>query len=940
MYRIMLQKLRHKKWMNLCLLLGSVLLIATVVSFPLYETAAYDRMLQEEFKNYIASEGKWPAMNSLTVVSKKDRGGSTVARMEELMENIYGDLNVTKKQTVAYYVMAPLNIHSNMNRGELANASMRLGALSDLQAHAEILSGENLSESGLTEDGCIEVLVSQSAMVEMKLLVGETLIFNDVKDPEGNEMRLYVKGVFDAGSNADFYWQVDPESLNNVALMDMELFHSMFTGESARKYSYSCYYFPMFEYENIRADQVKDLIAATDYLTEKGPFKGTTERPAYRDILESYNGKQERIRATLMILQVPVLIMLGAFLFMISGQMYEMERNEISVIKSRGSSGGQILRRYMYKCMLLTFAGGALGIPLGTVFSRILGSARSFLEFDGLSALSLTFTKRVWLYAGASMLATLLIMALPAVRHSRVTIVKLKQQKALKRKSWWEKIFLDVILLGISLYGYYSFHKDSASLGESVLEGKSLDPLLYISSSLFIVGLGLLFLRLQPYLIQLVYIIGKRFWRPASYASFMENAKNGRKQQFIMLFLIITISLGMYHATVARTILQNAWNNAEYMNGADIIVQEVWRAVTDRNGAYTGEYSEPNYEKYTSMDFAEGYTRVLVNSDAWVNIGGDGRQSATLMGIHTKEFGKITWVDYELNNRHYYEYLNDLAKDSEGVLVSENFRTKLGYEIGDQLTYGIEEGSGRNATETKLTGKIVGFFSYWPGYAPVITKVNPDGTAVTGENFLVVANYGKLRQKMGVRPYQVWIGLKEDCDPADAYEWFQSNGIRLTKYVNKDAELKNTLEDPLLQGTNGVLTMGFLVTLLLCAVGYMIYWIMSIRSREMIFGVLRACGMHKAELIHMLLNEQIFSGVLSVFAGIGIGKLASVMFVPILQQAYAAANQVLPMRLVVNAADMNRLYGVIAGVMLFCLVVLILLIIKLNVTKALKLGEE
>ena len=104
--------------------------------------------------------------------------------------------------------------------------------------------------------------------------------------------------------------------------------------------------------------------------------------------------------------------------------------------------------------------------------------------------------------------------------------------------------------------------------------------------------------------------------------------------------------------------------------------------------------------------------------------------------------------------------------------------------------------------------------------------------------------------------------------------------------------------------------------------------------------VLRACGMHKAELIHMLLNEQIFSGVLSVFAGIGIGKLASVMFVPILQQAYAAANQVLPMRLVVNAADMNRLYGVIAGVMLFCLVVLILLIIKLNVTKALKLGEE
>ena len=204
----------------------------------------------------------------------------------------------------------------------------------------------------------------------------------------------------------------------------------------------------------------------------------------------------------------------------------------------------------------------------------------------------------------------------------------------------------------------------------------------------------------------------------------------------------------------------------------------------------------------------------------------------------------------------------------------------------------------------------------------------------------MVAHYNKLKQAFGVRPYQVWIELKDGCDSTDAYQWFQDNGIRLTKYVDKATELKNTVEEPLLQGTNGVLTMGFLVTILLCAVGYMIYWIMSIRSREMIFGVLRACGMHKGELIQMLLNEQIFCGVFSVLAGVGIGKLASNMFVPILQQAYAAANQVLPMRLVVESSDMFRLYGVIVGVMFLCLLVLILLIFKMNVTKALKLGEE
>ena len=49
MLGVMLQKLWHKKWMVVCLLLGIVLLVATVVSFPMYRKAAYDRMLADEF---------------------------------------------------------------------------------------------------------------------------------------------------------------------------------------------------------------------------------------------------------------------------------------------------------------------------------------------------------------------------------------------------------------------------------------------------------------------------------------------------------------------------------------------------------------------------------------------------------------------------------------------------------------------------------------------------------------------------------------------------------------------------------------------------------------------------------------------------------------------------------------------------------------------------
>ena len=59
MIRFIKQKLIHKKWMVVCLLLGIVLLVATVVSFPMYRKAAYDRMLADEFTEYLETEGDW-----------------------------------------------------------------------------------------------------------------------------------------------------------------------------------------------------------------------------------------------------------------------------------------------------------------------------------------------------------------------------------------------------------------------------------------------------------------------------------------------------------------------------------------------------------------------------------------------------------------------------------------------------------------------------------------------------------------------------------------------------------------------------------------------------------------------------------------------------------------------------------------------------------------
>ncbi len=940
MLRVMLQKLWHKKWMVLCLLLGSMLLIATVVSFPLYRNAAFDRMLTDEFQNYLAENGEWPGINKMVTISKKDKGGKTIKRMEELLGGLCEKLGVNEKETIYHYSLGKMTAHSTMNREDAGEISLRLSYMSGLPEHAKLLYGEMYSEDGLDEDGNIEVVVSDAGMVSANLLVGEILEFDALKDKDGKLITFKIVGVFEEEDREDFYWQIRPDDLDGECLMNEALFRDNFLGDNAEKYSLTCTYYSLFEYKDVKASQVDKLLSETVWLKEESPYRSTMDEPVYRSILEGFEKKQDRIEATLFILQVPVLILLCAFLFMISGQMYDMERNEISVMKSRGGSSGQIFRLYFYQSIFLTLIGAVLGIPLGTVFCRILGSAQNFLEFNMRRELTVAFTADVWGYAAGVMAVSVAIMTLPALKHSRLTIVKLKQQNALRKKAWWEKLFLDVICLGVSLYGYYSYSKNQGSLVQSVLQGEALDPLLYISSSLFIVGMGLLFLRFQPLLVKLVYTLGKRFWKPASYASFMENIKNGRKQQFIMLFMILTISLGMFHATVARTILQNAKDNAEYLEPVNIRIKEVWldnsssAASTASAGASTKkEYSEPDYSKYANLQDAAGYTKVIYDTKAFATVAPKTYYSCTLMGIHTREFGENTYVDAELLEKPYYEYLNELAVEPKGVLVSRNFQNTHGFKVGDSIDY-------KDADGNTATGKIVDFFDYWPGYQPTSVNLKPDGTVETVENLMIVANITTLQQRWGITPYEVWITLKDGASPDGVYQWIADNDVRIKKFSDKDAELTKVVEDPLLQGTNGVLTMGFIVTIILCGVGYLIYWIMSIRSREMLFGVLRACGMHKGELFHMLINEQIFSGVLSIFAGIGIGTLASKMFVPMLQTAYAAANQVLPMQLITNTQDMVRLYGVVVAVMALCLTVLILLVFKLNVTKALKLGEE
>ena len=146
--------------------------------------------------------------------------------------------------------------------------------------------------------------------------------------------------------------------------------------------------------------------------------------------------------------------------------------------------------------------------------------------------------------------------------------------------------------------------------------------------------------------------------------------------------------------------------------------------------------------------------------------------------------------------------------------------------------------------------------------------------------------------------------------------------------------------DPMFQGTNGILTVGFIVVLLLCTTGFLIYWILSIQSRSLQFGIFRAMGMSLREILSMLINEQIFISGTSIATGAAIGILASKLYIPLIQLAYAASDNVLPLSIITDQSDFAKLFSVIGIVMLICMVILGVIISRIKIAQALKLGED
>ena len=950
MIRFVIRKLLNKKWMSLALLFGNVLLLSLALSTPVYTRASLQRTLDLQFRDYLTENNEYPAR--LRVETPKIRGDGQeikekLLKMDERLMLTGEDLRMPVLLMRSFLSLGSKDAESDFPRREELN-NFQVSAMSGLMDHIVLSDGSEIQKTR-SEDGSVNGYLASQAMQRTHLALGEVLRFDDIVLPDGTNLTVRIAGDFVMKDPEDLYWVDSPAdtAYRTCIFIDDGLFRELFLSEKSDT-AVNAEWNLLYDYSDFSVEYVErdaEVCARlAKYMTQTYGF---TAYFNFRNRFRDFVSLEKQIRTTYLVLQIPIFLLLILFIFMVSARMADNEESEIAVLSSRGVSRGQIFLSYLFQSFLVLLLASACAMALLFPLTKLLLSSNGFLEFIRRKDLKLSMDLRTLFYGFAAVLAAAAAMVLPTLRFAGNSVITQRGKKlsGMRKQSFWHRFFIDVILLGVALYGLYSFSSQKEALTAQVIAGEPLDPLLYLSTSAFMAGAGLFLLRLVPLLQGLLFRLFQKKWSPALFASHRQVQGTRREQGFIMVFLAMTVASGVFYASAARTIRENDERNIGYMNGADLVVREVWRDNSvelanriQQNPALSSSpltYYEPNYEKYESLPGFSSVTKVY-RGEGQINADGiSGKAAAVrIMGIEPKLFGETAEFDPSLMSVHWYDFLNALSLREDAVILSANYKA-FGISIGDQVMLRTREKN----QEQGVPLVVYGFVDYWPGYQPETSTIMEDRSVKKDPQYLAIARLDTLQRAWNVLPYEVW--LKSDSGSTESFYKLREERNFSVLYVKDTAsDILSEASGAVKQGTSGIFTVSFITALLLCFTGFLIYWISSVKNRELQFGVLRAMGMRFREILVMLLNEQFFVSLSAIAAGYAAGRLTAYLYMPVLRIAYSSADCPVPLLVVREASDELRLFAMIAMMVLLGLFIMYRIIRRMRISEALKLGED
>jgi len=830
----------------------------------------------------------------------------------------------------------------------------RIGFLSGIERHIQIVDGD--LPRPFTGDGPLDVLVSETTAAKNTLLIDDLYRVESTGRGPRIDVLVRIAGIWRPADADASYWFQPPSTYSDVFLVPEESFALIADVPDARFVTLAAWY-TAIDGSSVRSSDVERLreriVTATADIQQRLPGAQLVRSPM--EALERHRDQVRVLTVTLALFAVPLLVVIGYFVFQVAGMTVARQQQEMAILRSRGSSRWQVLGLALGEVLLLGAAAWAAGLPLGLLLAHVISWTVSFLRFAPLDAPAPTLLPVSPWHALATVLLALPAVVIPALSAAGRTIISYKIERArATRPPLWQRLYLDILLLIPAVYGYQQLRLSGMIGVPGVTVGTDdpfRNPLLLLAPALMVFAGTLVGMRFLPLLLRALAWIAGLLPGVALVTALRFLSRTPGAYGGPALLVALTLALATFTSSMALTLDRHSEERAYYRGAADVRLVYPGAAITSANIAgdreiapaetsldlsggtlgTTGEadttpstaYLFVPMEEYLLIPGVTGATRVAPGK-VDIIVGSARPISGIFYGVDRTTLAAVladAWrPDYA--DESLGALMNRLADYPDAALVSETFATQQGLRIGDRFTLAMND---RGQTQN-ITFTVVGMLRYFP------TLYDQGPPFVIGNLDYSFDSQG------GLYPYEVWLSLAPDASlqaVAAAGIGYGLRMIRSTPQTLLDLDLRR----PERQGLFGLLSVGFLATTVVTVIGFVAYTLLSFQRRLVELGVLRAIGLSTRQLSMLLVFEQTLIVGFGAAPGTLVGILTSWLFIPFLQVRTGVYPETPPFVVQIDWERIALVYGISGGLLAATIVVIVLLLHRMRIFEAVKLGE-
>jgi len=956
---------------------GLIVTVALAVSLPVYADAVNFRILATELGT-VPGTGGQVARRSPFAFMFRYLGGlhkplkwPAIGPVDSyLRDPLAAELGLPRKLVVRYLATDNLKLFAQR---DFAYADTRqplgwvsFGSISDLESHVVLVDGRFPQVATIAPDSPVEVLVSEALATRLGMQAGETYITLDTHETlqkgRGTFLRVpvYIAGVWQAMDRQEEFWFYDPAALAEVLLIPEASLRGRI-GSYADNEIYTALWYVVTDGSQVRASNAGELLRqiVTVQQQASGLLPGINLETSPAEALTTYQFKTVWLSLLLYAYSMPIIGLVLAFIGMAAGLSVERQRSEIAVFRSRGATAMQVLGISFLEGLLLGIVALAAGIVLGQWLASVIGRTRAFLDFSGQVNLRIVLTRSAWQFGLGLLGLAVLAQVAPAISAARHTVVTYKQERArLLRPAWWQRAWLDILLLIPAGYGAYVLRRQgsiaptivspalTAQANKIISSALPADPfqnpLLLLAPALAVLALTLVMLRLlRPIMAALAWLSS----HTASVGLLLTARHLARSHGYYaapLALLIFTLSLSAYTASLAQTLDGHAFDQAHYEVGSDMRLVEGGQSAVagglllsglpgmgdapSASGSQAGATETRSWEflpvaEHLKAPDVLGAARVgRYRASARL---GAGQQPGVFLGVDRVEFAAVAFWRHDFAPASLGALMNALAADRNGVLLPREALAQYALATGDRLRVTVDAPGGK----ADMDLQIVGAFDLFPSWYP------QDGV-------LFVGNLDYLFERLGGQsPYDVWLKTDPAIPGSQIVSDLRALGFDISSADDAMSLVRHELHRPERQGLFGLLSVGFAAAAFLTVFGFLLYALFSFRRRFIELGMLRAIGLSASQMTWLLASELGFLILMGLIAGTGLGAWISELFIPYLQVGATPADRIPPYLVTIGWPIIVRIYLLQGVLFLATLALLATLLLRMRIFQAVKLGE-